>query len=168
MAVVPFYHLDVWAIIAGVGATGALMEKVAGMLGKTPAELDLEAVQAGGYPSDVLDVHLSDRGLPVVRFDSEEAPPVIWSATLDLVAGRLLEEEMKIRRLVGRAGALILVGGGARSFELSRRKKALLGLPVARLPQVDATTRGAAALAGISAGRLAVSPSLIRNEALNV
>jgi sugar (pentulose or hexulose) kinase len=62
------------------------------------------------------------------------------------------ETASRLERLAGRPSRLILIGGAARSRELVKRKSERLGLPVLVPRAVDATTRGAAALAAAARG----------------
>jgi sugar (pentulose or hexulose) kinase len=147
LSVVPFFQPGVWAALAGAGSTGALMEKVAGMLSSTPLELDRNATPSKAYPRGTLRVRLSTKGMPTVHLSDQATQEEIWSAVLDLVAERTGRAMRRIRHAAGRAERMIVVGGGARSAELCRRKKAIVKLPVQRRPAIEATTRGAAALA---------------------
>jgi sugar (pentulose or hexulose) kinase len=147
LSVVPFFQPGVWAALVGVGSTGALMEKVAGMLGSAPNELDRNATPSKAYPQGTLRVRLSTKGMPSVHIGDRATQEEIWSAVLDLVAERTGRAMRRIHHVAGSAERIIVVGGGARSAELCRRKKANMKIPVLRLPAIKATTRGAAALA---------------------
>ena len=89
----------------------------------------------------------SKEGLPAFKRNAEASAAEVWSAVLDLVSERARRTATRLERRAGRPSRLILIGGAARSLELTRRKSDLLGLAAVVLPGVDATTRGAAALA---------------------
>ncbi len=147
MAMTRFYLPETWALIAGAGSTGALMQTTAEMLGLEPAILDGLAAPPRRYGRSVIDVRLSKNALPNIRIKRGAAAPEVWSAVLDLVCDRLKETAARLDALAGPPSRLILIGGAARSRELVQRKAERLGLPVLVSAGVDATTRGAAALA---------------------
>lgn len=168
IAVVPFFWPDTWAAISGAGTTGALMEMVAGRLQRQLAELDSEATPPGDYPPDTLELELSSLEMPKATFRPDVSAPAVWSAVLDVVADRVESAQRPIRLLVGDPSLMIVTGGGARSAELSKRKADRVGARTIRLPHIDATTRGAAALAGRATESITVSPQLILKEGLDV
>jgi sugar (pentulose or hexulose) kinase len=155
----PFYISGSWAALKGAGATGGLLARVADALGASPGDLDKLATPPGDYPKGTLRARLSTRGLPTVRIAKTVSDGAVWSATLDLAAKRAVKAARVIERVVGRAERMIIVGGGAKGAELCRRKGDSLKLPIVRIPEIDATTRGAAALAAWSVG-VKVNPSL--------
>jgi xylulokinase len=159
LSTTPFYTPGTWAVLKGAGATGALMAQVAATLDASPGDLDRIATPPGAYPEGALRARLSTHGLPTVRIANNVSDGAVWSAALDLVAERSAKAARKIGRVVGVAERLMVVGGGAKSAELCRRKGDLLELPVVRYPAIDATTRGAAALAALAAS-VQVAPSL--------
>ena len=95
-------------------------------------------------------MRLSKDALPTIRISKDAATPEVWSAVLDLVCERVQAAAERIESLAGRASRLLLGGGAARSTELVCRKSARLGLPPLAIAGGDATTRGAAALAGLA------------------
>lgn len=150
MAMTRYFDPGTWALIAGAGSTGALMHQVSQMLGGTPAMLDQQAAPPRQYHEGAIRVRLSKEGLPAVKLNADASSAEVWSAVLDLVSERARRTATRLERLAGRPSRLILIGGAARSLELTRRKSDLLGLASVVLPGVDATTRGAAALAARS------------------
>ena len=153
MAMTRFYQPGTWALIAGAGSTGALMQLTAEMLGRIPAALDALATPAGYYGDGLIDVRLSKNALPTIKIKNGAVAPEVWSAVLDLVCDRVQHTAARLQRLAGPPSRLILIGGAARSHELVRRKSEKLGLPAAVMPDNDATTRGAAALAALAMER---------------
>jgi xylulokinase len=152
MAMSRYFVPGSWALIAGAGATGALMRLVADKLGLTPDELDTLAEAQPEYRDSALRVRLSERGLPDIQIAKDATSAEVWSAVLDLVCQRAEETARRLERLAGRPSMAILIGGAAGSRVLSARKAQKLDVPVQRLPSVDATTRGAAALAAENCG----------------
>jgi sugar (pentulose or hexulose) kinase len=159
MAMTSYYRPGTWALIAGAGSTGALMQQVAQLLGKEPAVLDEQAAPPGKYEAGTIEVRLSKEGLPTIRLHPKATEPQVWSAVLDLVCERVAQTAARLERLTGPPSRLILIGGAARSHELSKRKANLFGLPTAAMAEVDASTRGAAALASLACGWTATSPT---------
>ena len=152
IAMARYYSPASWALVGGSGATGALMRQVAEMLGSEPGQLDLQAAPSGRYAPGVIRVRLSKRSLPVVRIAPGSTSPEIWSALLDIVCRRTAKAARRLKRLAGPPARAILIGGAAHSRDLSERKSRALSLPVVRMHDVDATTRGAAALAALACG----------------
>jgi sugar (pentulose or hexulose) kinase len=152
MAMSRYFIPGSWALIAGAGATGALMRLVADKLGCRPEDLDILAEAQPEYRNSALHVRLSERGLPDIRIDEKAPKPEVWSAVLDLVCQRAEQTARRLERLAGRPKKALLIGGAARSRLLAVRKAHQLGLDVRQLPAVDASTRGAAALAARSCG----------------
>jgi sugar (pentulose or hexulose) kinase len=150
MAMTQYYLPGTWALIAGAGSTGALMNQVANMLGRDMAELDAQAAPPGKYSAGTLDVKLSKESLPEVKLDPRAGASDVWSAVLDLVCARVADTARRLERIAGPPSRLVLTGGAARSGELVRRKIGLLGLPAVAMADIDATTRGAAALARLA------------------
>jgi len=147
MAMTQYYLPGTWALIAGAGSTGALMDQAAQMLGRSPAELDASAAPPGGHASRTIQVKLSKETLPAVEIAPEATAAEAWSAVLDLVCDRVADTGRRLQSLAGPPSRLVLIGGAARSRELVRRKSGRLGLPAVVMAEIDATTRGAAALA---------------------
>jgi sugar (pentulose or hexulose) kinase len=152
LAMTRYYIPHSWALIAGAGATGALMQQVAQMLGAEPDRLDRDAAPSGAYAADIIKVRVSERGLPAVKLKPRAEPSEVWSAVLDLVSKRMARTASTLEHLAGRPGRALLIGGAARSRELASRKSRRLNLPVIQLPDIDATTRGAAHLAALASG----------------
>jgi sugar (pentulose or hexulose) kinase len=152
MAMTQYYLPGTWALIAGAGSTGALMDQVARTLGKHLAELDARAAPPGEYPAGTIEVKLSKESMPEVKLDPRAGAPEVWSAVLDLVCERVARTARRLQRIAGPPSRLVLIGGAARSRELVRRKSERLGLPVVVMAEMDATTRGAAALARLASG----------------
>jgi sugar (pentulose or hexulose) kinase len=152
MAMTQYYLPGTWALIAGAGSTGALMDQVARTLGKDLAELDARAAPPGEYSAGTIEVKLSKESLPEVKLDPRAAAPEVWSAVLDLVCDRVANTARRLLRIAGPPSRLVLIGGAARSRELVRRKSERLGLPAVVMSQMDAATRGAAALARLASG----------------
>jgi sugar (pentulose or hexulose) kinase len=150
MAMTRFYEPGTWALLAGAGSTGALMQLTADMLQSDPAKLDAMATAPDQYGAGIIDVRLSKNVLPTIKISEGAAAPEVWSAVLDLVCDRVQGAALRLEGLAGRASRLVLIGGAARSQELVRRKAARLGLPAVALAGVEATTRGAAALAALA------------------
>jgi len=147
MALTRSYDSGTWALIAGVGSTGALMQQAASMLGFAPAALDRLAGGFDEVDEDLVEVRLSKNALPAIRIRAGAEPVAVWNAVLDLVCDRLEEAARRLEMLAGPHLRLLLMGGAARSEELRLRKSKRLGLIATTLTNVDATTRGAAALA---------------------
>jgi sugar (pentulose or hexulose) kinase len=147
MAMARYYIPGSWALVAGAGSTGALLRRVAQMLGKEPAALDDQAAPKGQYAPRTVEVRLSKERLPSVKLHSQAGAPEVWSAVLDLVSERMAQAASRLERLAGRPSRLVLLGGQARSRELVQRKAERLDLLAVTLGDVDATSRGAAALA---------------------
>jgi sugar (pentulose or hexulose) kinase len=147
MAMTQYYLAGTWALIAGAGSTGALMNQVAHRLGKDMAELDAQVAPPGKYSTGTIGVKLSKESLPEVKLDPRAGASEVWSAVLDLVCERLAQTARRLERIAGPPSRLVLIGGAARSAELARRKSEKLGLPAVVVADIDATTRGAAALA---------------------
>jgi sugar (pentulose or hexulose) kinase len=150
MAMARYYTPGTWALIAGAGSTGALMQLTAELLGREPGELDDIAAPPRQYTDGLIEVRLSKNALPTVRIKPSASPAQVWSAVLDLVCDRVEQTASRLERLAGQPSRLILIGGAARSRELVKRKSERLGLPALVQPGVDSTTRGAAALAGVT------------------
>ena len=150
MAMTRFYRPGTWALIAGAGSTGALMQATAEMLGLEPGALDDLATPPGRYGRSVIDVRLSKNALPSIKIKRRAAAPEVWSAILDLVCDRVADAASRLQLLAGSPSRLLLIGGAARSRELVRRKAERLRLPAVVMPGIDATTRGAAALAALA------------------
>ena len=151
MAMTRFHVPGTWALIAGAGSTGALMDLTAEMLGQDSAALDGIATGPGQYEDDVIDVRLSKRSLPTIQIKGGAAAPEVWSAVLDLVCDRVQHAATRLERLAGAALAPCPDRRpSTRSPELVRRKSQRLGLPASVPPYVNATTRGAAALADVA------------------
>jgi xylulokinase len=149
MAMARYFLPDSWALIAGAGATGALMRLVADKLGSVPDALDSVIGAPSEYRTRALRARLSERGLPEIDIDPAATKQEVWSAALDLVCERMGKTARRLERLAGRPRRAVLIGGAARSKELAARKGRKLGLPVRQLVGVDASTRGAAALAAL-------------------
>jgi xylulokinase len=158
MAMARYFLPRSWALIAGAGATGALMRLVADTLGSEPATLDVLAATPPAYRGSGLQARLSERGLPEIRIAPQATQQEVWCAVLDLVCQRMSRTAGRLEELVGHPEKAILIGGAARSRVLAERKGRKLGLPVRQLLGVDASTRGAAALAGLGCG-IDVAPS---------
>ena len=152
MAMSRYFMPGSWVLIAGAGATGALMRLVADKLGSEPEELDILAGAQSAHQASALHVRLSERGLPEIRIDEQASRQEVWNAALDIVCERVGQTARRLERLAGRPRKAVLIGGAAGSSLLGRRKEARLGLTVRRLSGVDASTRGAAALAAESCG----------------
>jgi sugar (pentulose or hexulose) kinase len=152
LALTPFYYPHTWALIGGPGSTGALIEMVARELGKSADELEAMPTPTGHYPPGTLQVSLSQAHLPTIKTNPQATTGEIWSATLDQVVARFGRVEKRFSPFCIPAQRLVILGGGSRSPELSRRKSELTGMPAVRLPHIDAATRGAAALAGFPIG----------------
>jgi sugar (pentulose or hexulose) kinase len=153
MAMTQYYTPDTWALIAGAGSTGALMNQVASLLGTDLGELDARAAPAGKYAAGTLEVKLSKESLPEVKVARSARAPEVWSAVLDLVCDRVAETARRLEQIAGPPSRLVVIGGAARSRELVKRKSERLGLTAVVMPHIDATTRGAAALARLPFGR---------------
>lgn len=147
MAMTPFYLTGTFALLAGAGSTGALMQEAAKMLGQSPAELDRLATPRREYPEGTIKARLTKESLPRLKVDSKVAAPRVWSAVLDLVCDRFEAAARRLERLAGPPRRLVLIGGAAQSDELVRRKAERLGLPAVVLHGVDTATLGAAMLA---------------------
>lgn len=152
MAMSRFYRPHRWALIAGAGSTGALMLQAAQMLGSAPADLDAIAAPVGVHGTGLIETRLSKNALPTIEIRSGASPGETWSAVLDLVCDRVEETASRLERLAGAPSRLLLIGGAASSAELGRRKSSRLGLPLAALAGMDATTLGAAGLAARAIG----------------
>jgi sugar (pentulose or hexulose) kinase len=151
MAMTQYYLPGTWALIAGAGSTGALMDQVSHMLGMDLAELDALAAPPGAYSTGTIEVRLTKESLPQVKISPGAGAPEVWSAVLDLVCDRFADTARRLQRIAGPPTRLVLIGGAARSGELVRRKSERLGMPAVVLAEIDATTRGAAALVALPA-----------------
>lgn len=158
MAMTRYYRSGTWALIAGAGSTGALMKRVSEMLGQEAAVLDELASPAREYVAGVIDVRMSKEGFPAVTINPGAPAAEVWSAILDLVCERVARAASRLERLAGGPARLILVGGAAGSRELTARKSQRLRLPAVSRPEIDACTRGAAALAGLACGLVPEPP----------
>jgi L-fuculokinase len=152
MAMARFYLPGTWALIAGAGSTGALMRLAAEKLKSDPATLDAIAALPGNYPAGTIEVRLSKNALPSIKIMKGASPSEAWSAVLDLVCDRVEDAAVRLESIAGRPTRLVLIGGSARSRQLADRKAARLGLPAVGMAGIDATTRGAAALAALATG----------------
>jgi sugar (pentulose or hexulose) kinase len=150
MAMARFFTPGTWALLAGAGSTGALMQLAAEMLESDPAALDQIAAGPGKYPDGTIDVRLSKNALPSIKIMKGAPPAEVWSAVLDLVCDSVNDAAVRLESIAGPAARLVLIGGAARSRELVRRKSERLALPALALAEIDATTRGAAALASLA------------------
>ncbi|HET6846621.1 MAG TPA: FGGY family carbohydrate kinase [Anaerolineales bacterium] len=157
MAMARFQEPGTWALIAGAGSTGALMQLAADALGRGLQELDEIASAPGQYPPGVISVRLTKNALPTIQIREGAPAGEVWSAVLDLVCDRVQGAADRLESLAGGASRLVVMGGAARSRELMWRKSERLGLPTVAITEMDATTRGAAALASLaSAGRVEI------------
>ena len=159
LAMTRYYLPGMWALIAGAGSTGALMQRVSEMLGQGEEMLDKRASPPGDYPAGTIEVKLSKEGFPAAKIKPRAQRAQVWSAVLDLVCERVAQAASRLERLAGRPARMILIGGAARSRTLAERKSRRLGLPVVVRADIDAGTRGAAALAGKAHGLLRAGPS---------
>ncbi|MCC6147544.1 MAG: hypothetical protein IT308_08260 [Anaerolineaceae bacterium] len=153
VAAAPYFSEWLYALITGVGTTGALIETVAGQLASDFDALDRNIAPALHYPEGSFQVSFTETHLPVIlRNDLHGRPDQLWSAVYDTIAARFGEAADRFLRFYEAPGRLWIIGGGANSHQLCQRKSACLQLPYLRATGIDSATRGAAALAGFPLG----------------
>ncbi|HEV2766206.1 MAG TPA: FGGY family carbohydrate kinase [Acidimicrobiales bacterium] len=141
---------DGWAVLASAARAGRILETTAAALGRSPAELDRLAENAGqgAEVGDLLaDVDAGD-DLRVPR----EPPGEVWWGLLRALSARTGEAVDRASEIVGPAPGLVVFGGGSRSRPWLRAKADALTLAVVRSTAAEAAARGAAVQAGVAAG----------------
>lgn len=146
------YLAGTWALPAGAGSTGALMQQAAQRLEGYPAFLDEQVAPAARSPRGIIKARLSKEALPTPKSRRGNAAPEAWSEVLDSVCDRFFQTTLRLERLAGCPRRLILFGGAAASRELAARKGECPALPVVRKPRVESSLCGEAALAAPSCG----------------
>ncbi len=145
---------DGWALLAGAARAGRVIETVAGLLGRSPVDLDTQAVAAGDQmidASELMAAILEDRQVEAPT----GAPGEVWNGVLHALARRTGEAIGRAAALVGPPSRLVVFGGGSRSRPWLRWKAGVgtrHGVAVWRSCAGEAAARGAALQAGVAAG----------------
>jgi xylulokinase len=140
---------DAWGVMASATRSGLVIDALAAHLGVEPGRLDAGA--EGRAPAETA---RADRMVPLGQgIEVPAGPPQeMWTATLRMLAGRTAAAAERVAALAGRHRRLVVFGGGSRSPEWLRAKRAEFGVPVVSCPVPEATARGAALSAGTAAG----------------
>ncbi|NPV75419.1 MAG: hypothetical protein HPY59_03490 [Anaerolineae bacterium] len=153
IAIAPYFSERSYALITGAGTTGALIEVLAREIGLEFDVLDNNISPPSSYHRNDFRVKLSETRMPIIlRNDLQDRPFELWSALYDVIAERFRRAANKFLRFCDAPRRVIFIGGSAKSAELCRRKSSKLNLSFIRAPEIDATTRGAAAVAGFAIG----------------
>lgn len=137
-----------WAVFAGAARAGRILDAAARSLGRSPAELDDLAEDAGA-----VDVSAMAEALAAGRDPGRApgAPGETWNGLLTMLVARTDEAVERALDLVGPARRLVVFGGGSRSRPWLRAKARACRLPVWCSTAGEAAARGAALYAGIAA-----------------
>ncbi len=116
---------------------------------RTPSGIQfLPHLTGSGTPH--LDIH--SKGV-LIGLTTESTPPLIYQAILEGICLELKENLEMFSDAGVTVGRITAIGGAARSDDYLKLKASIFGLPVVRTQVVEAGARGAAILAGCSAGR---------------
>ncbi|MDP8992297.1 MAG: FGGY family carbohydrate kinase [Actinomycetota bacterium] len=137
-----------WVVLASAARAGLVLEAAAGALGRSLAELDDLAREAG-------EVEVGDDLVRSIQAgdhpDLPEAEPgEVWNGLLRALSERTFESAGRLVELLGPAERLLVFGGGSRSAHWMRVKAQVGDLPVLRTRSPDAVARGAACFAGVA------------------
>ena len=140
-----------WVALVSAARAGLVVGPVAQALGRSPAELDRLAEEAGAAAVDVGDaVARIQAGAPV---ELPGGPPgEVWNGVLAALAARTWDAAGRLVDLLGPAGRLVVFGGGSTSRAWLRAKARAGCLPVWRSTVHEAVARGAGLFAGVAAG----------------
>lgn len=106
-------------------------------------------VQAEPLPMSAL-LRMQDGDVPAEVLATE--PEVAWAGALEGYAAAAADAECRLRELSGTTGSTLLIGGGLRSRRWIEAKMHRARFPLAMATEREAVSRGAALLAGVSAG----------------
>ncbi|HVM04954.1 MAG TPA: FGGY family carbohydrate kinase [Acidimicrobiales bacterium] len=149
---------DGWAAIASAARAGLVIGAAARALGRTPAELDDLAHEAGDAVDAAAWVEAMARAArhqgrePEAGDPPGGAPAAVWNGVLRALAARTREAAHGVEDVCGPARRMLVFGGGSRSVPWLRAKAAEAGVPVVRSSVAEAVARGAAVFAGVAAG----------------
>ncbi|MDP8988361.1 MAG: FGGY family carbohydrate kinase [Actinomycetota bacterium] len=154
---------DGWAVLASAARAGRVLDAAARALGRSPAQLDRLAEDAG------VAVDVGQLMADIDAGDDPRVPPAppgeVWCGLLRALAARTGEAVDRASEVVGGAPRLVVFGGGSRSRPWLRAKADALPLPIVRSTAAEAAARGAAVQGGVAAGwwpsaRAAPAPDL--------
>lgn len=149
---------DEWAVLAGAGRAGLVVDAAASLLCSSPAALDelaagVEAVDARDWVDAAVavgrragDVTLESGALPA------GPPGAVWNGVLRALSLLTWDAVARVEEIAGPGRRLLVFGGGSRSRPWLDAKAATGHLPVVRSGATDAAARGAALYAGVAAG----------------
>lgn len=118
-------------------------------VGRNDIEFAAIRVTAAALPMSAL-LRMQDGDVPAEIL--ELAPEVAWAAALEGFAAAAADAERQLRALSGTTGETLLIGGGLRSRRWIEAKMHRARFPLAMATEREAVSRGAALLAGVSAG----------------
>ncbi len=147
IAISPFFSDHYWALIKGVGATGALIKQLSLLTGTSLHEIDELVTHAHNENKGEVIIKLSEKRLPVIHFPSESKPEDIYNQAFEVIVKKFYQSFLKCEQFQPSARKLIIFGGGAASENLSNRKAASVNLPYERFPNLEASILGAASIA---------------------
>ena len=149
---------DEWAVLAGAGRSGLVVDGAASLLGQPPAALDELAAGA-----DVVDAMRWVEGAVAaarragdVTMEAGVLPAgpagAVWNGVLRALSFYTWDAVARVEAIAGAGQRLVVFGGGSRSQPWLDAKAASGHLPVVRSGASQAVARGAALYAGVAAG----------------
>jgi sugar (pentulose or hexulose) kinase len=144
-----------WVLLGGF-RSGLALQRILGLLGVDEEagrmELDLAAMEVPPGAGGVRVEGVVDERAAISGIRLGDTPAQVWRAALEAIARHGAGVVSTIEEVVGKAGRVVVTGGGARSPAFRAVKRSVLGRPFEEPLVQEAGARGAALVAGIAAG----------------
>ena len=151
MSIAPAYLPQFWALIAGVGTSGSLLNELRKQTDLDFSQIDESAKTPAAYPEDSLTTELTPARLAKVSFTEGLTNEQKITAVYDVILTNFSQRVRQISLFTNAPEKLVITGGHALLPELSRRKSEILGgISTEARPKPEAAAYGAARLASSS------------------
>ena len=148
MSIAPAYHPQFWALIAGIGTSGSLLNELRKQTGLDFPQIDESAKVPAVYPEGSLTAELTPARLAKISFIKGLTNEQKIAAVYDIILENFSQRIQQITQFTNAPEKLVITGGHALLPELSRRKSEILGnIPTEARPKPEAAAYGAARLA---------------------